>query len=356
MRLPGGKKLAWENSRQCIERVLKDGLGLQDLQIELNHDPTDLFEEEADSLSYPGVTTIYRKEIIDGYVTENNKTTKLKRFGLRCSGKWEHKDSRQVLKKYVWINEEEAVAQGAVVGRPADNHDLSESLVMAPIGMKEDQLQVFLEACNVDTSSFGQENARTLEGYSRELMMGESALMRDAEGGAVRLVDIVVLKIVDPLTSRILVQSRQKYPDGTMKELNRLPGTKRRPEENHFVTAQRILSRQLHIDANLIHFKKDFDFYEQEALSVNYPGLRSVYRKCVITAFAQMPESSKEVSQEVCFRAEILHGHCATEARCPFIEQMFVCTLTESPGATDIEITNSESLIFEGDEEASPVA
>jgi hypothetical protein len=66
--------------------------------------------------------------------------------------------------------------------------------------------------------------------------------------------------------------------------LNRLPGAKRRPDENQFLSARRIIRRQLEIDENQVEFDIKVKNIEEEKSSSGYPGLKTVYRKRIIIA------------------------------------------------------------------------
>merc|ERR1719163_2283007 len=78
---------------------------------------------------------------------------------------------------------------------------------------------------------------------------------------------------------------------GQKETLNRLPGTKRRPDENQFVTAQRVLKRQLKMDENFASIKQDdVKVLEDDQQSLSYPGMKTLYRKRIISAeLAKVP-------------------------------------------------------------------
>merc|ERR1712050_216797 len=125
-------------------------------------------------------------------------------------------------------------------------------------------------------------------GISAELIKGESSLMQDKHGGLVRVVDVVVIKLIHPDSGKILVQTQQAFPDGHKVELKRLPGAKRRPDENQFLTVRRILKRQLKIGENHVTIDAaSVQVAEEERNSNTFPGLSTVYRKRIITAFLE---------------------------------------------------------------------
>merc|ERR1719162_642951 len=109
--------------------------------------------------------------------------------------------------------------------------------------------------------------------------------MNDPNGTLIRVVDLIIIKITNPSSGDVLVQAEQTFPDGTKNALNRLPGAKRRPDENQFLTARRVLRKQLKIDENMVRLDaKGVRYFEEEKSSPAFPGLRTVYRKRLIKA------------------------------------------------------------------------
>lgn len=156
---------------------------------------------------------------------------------------------------------------------------------MAPIGMKENQLAEFLGAHNVDIDQYGKNQSKTLKEFSTELIKGESSLIEEASGEVIRVVDLVIIKIVNSFAGDLLVQSEQTSPDGAKTVLNRLPGAKKRPDESQFLTARRILRKQLKIDENQVRLDAaNCEYFEEERSAPGFPGVRTVYRKRLITA------------------------------------------------------------------------
>merc|ERR1719454_89334 len=101
----------------------------------------------------------------------------------------------------------------------------------------------------------------------------------------IRVVDIVLIVINKQGTTDVLVESTVKHSDGTQDKLERLPGTKRRPDENFFVTAQRILKRQLKMSENCVNIDRHVRTAEDERKdSDSFPGIATLYRKRIICA------------------------------------------------------------------------
>jgi len=251
---------------------------------DVNFDYTlkEIFEEQEESPSYPGVQTVYRKEIIEGTLAgEANSYIGNKPKGAKD---WFQEDSTKNTKYFAWKTDKELQKAKVKYKAPEDGEEVS-GLVQAPIGMEEEDLRKYFESNNVDISKFGTGQAKTLKDISAEMIKGESALMQGADGSVIRVVDVVVLKLVHSVTNSILVQTEQTFPNGEKVELKRLPGAKRRPDENQFLTARRILKRQLKVEEN--HVTLDaagVQVAEEEKDSLAYPGLRTVYRKRIIKA------------------------------------------------------------------------
>jgi len=86
----------------------------------------------------------------------------------------------------------------------------------------------------------------------------------------------------NPETKETLVQTGQVWPDGKTSNQARIPGAKRRPDENQFLCARRILKRQLEIDENAVRISQEVGYIEEDRSSKSYPGLKTVYRKRII--------------------------------------------------------------------------
>lgn len=281
VRLPGTKKEPHENTRQTAERIIKDMLNVDPNLITLELVNMERHEEEAESPSYPGVTTVYRKEMVEAVVS-TTEVEKLNKMGLPNFTSFTATDTQTITKTFGWMTEKEAIANK--VRLKPEGQEAVSTLVRAPIGLGEEALKQHLTSVGIDVNRFGQANTRTIKEFSAELIKGEATLMQDPVGGLVRVVDVVLLIISRGKSAEILVQTSQIFPDGTPQTLNRLPGAKRRPDENQFLSARRILRRQLEIDENLVLLDVDVQNVEEEKSSSSYPGLKTVYRKRLIKA------------------------------------------------------------------------
>merc|ERR1712187_420934 len=144
---------------------------------------------------------------------------------------FERKDTTQgqKAKSYQWLTAAQCEKKEVKLRAPVGGEEVS-GLVQAPIGYSEEELSKFLEDNGVDPSQFGKANMKTLKEFSTELIKGEASLMRQPDGKLVRIVDIVVLWLNKEEVGDILVESEEKFQDGTKNKLDRLPATKRRPD------------------------------------------------------------------------------------------------------------------------------
>lgn len=283
VRLPGTKKEPHMNSKQTAEKIMNELLNLGDAKVKFSYNTKEVFEEQEESPSFPGVQTVYRKEIIEGEI-EGDPNQNFIGKNSKGSKDWSKVDTNSNTKYFAWMSDKDCAKAGVKYKVPEEGSEVS-GLVQAPIGLSEEELRKFFEANKIDLSKFGTGQAKSLKDISSELVKGESTLMQQQDGSIVRTVDVVVLKLIHAVTSSILVQTQQTFPDGTKASLKRLPGAKRRPDENQFLTARRVLKRQLKVEENHVTLDAtNVQVTEEEKESLAYPGLRTTYRKRIITA------------------------------------------------------------------------
>mmetsp|Transcript_73026 Transcript_73026/g.237457 ORF Transcript_73026/g.237457 Transcript_73026/m.237457 type:complete len:773 (-) Transcript_73026:133-2451(-) len=284
VRLPGTKKEPHENAKTTAQRILQDMLDIPLQSIQFDLSSAVRYEEETDSPSYPGVRTVYRKAIVDASVKEGDEAV-LKKIGLPAFSAWsvKGKDKDGNTKTFQWMTEETAQAKNVKLN--AEGAEVVSTLVRAPIGRSEDQLREQLAAAGIDVSRYGKGGkSKTLKEFSVELVRGEATLVKCAGGGLQRIVDVVMLIIENPSTGEVLVQTAHEKKDGHKTTLNRLPGAKCRPDENQFLSARRILRRQLDMNENDASIVLEVHVVEEEKPTDFYPGLKTVYRKRLIRA------------------------------------------------------------------------
>jgi len=237
-------------------------------------------EEEIESPSFPGVTSVYRKEIVEGTISISDPEL-LKKVGLPGYSGWEAADDAGNIKYFKWMTAKQA--EEKKVKLTPEKQEVS-TLVKAPIGLNEEALKQQLTKAGIDVSKYGAPGTKTLKEFAAELIKGESTLLQDHSGSTIRVVDVVVLIIKRKNGQEILVQTKQTDPAGKETTLNRLPGAKRRPDENQFLSARRIIKRQLEMDENQVVFEETVKHIEEDKPSNIYPGLKTVYRKRLICA------------------------------------------------------------------------
>merc|ERR1711920_396934 len=109
--------------------------------------------------------------------------------------------------------------------------------------------------------------------------------MQSPDGRIVRMVDVVLLKITRKGSDALLVVTKEftSTRGGVQVPMKRLPGTKRRPDENQFLAAKRVLQRQLKINENIVKLDaRKVQILEEDEDSPSFPGLRTVYRKRIM--------------------------------------------------------------------------
>lgn len=302
-RLPATLKKPHENTRQAAERLERTFLFQGKVKVKFDWAIKEVFEESEESPSYPGVQTVYHKEIIEGKIVEKIDTKKkVRKEGEEeeISGEISEELRHNMLstatiqagtgelgtktKLYKWFAEKTCREKNIQYKAPEEGKSIS-ALVHAPIGMSNEDLEQKLKAHGIDVTKFGKEpGTKTLSDLSAELIKGESVLAEDEHGQLTRIVDIVVVKLQHPLKGT-LVTVQQTHSDGTVKELKRLPGAKRRPDENQFITARRMLKKTLKVNDDHVVMKEDaVEVIEESKTSIAYPGIRALYRKRLIPA------------------------------------------------------------------------
>jgi len=277
IRLPGTKKQPHENTKQVVERIMAGFGALSDCKIVFDYSNIKAFEEETESPSYPGVPCCYRKEMVQGVIESGPP----ERF---TEAQWIQPSACETsTRTYKWMKREACDASGIVYQMP-EKWEFS-ALVQAPIGMNRAALNQFLKKNKVDVSQFGKGKAKTLKQLSDELLVGECTLIVAEGGSVIRVVEPVLLTLINSESRQVLLQTEMTHPDRTKVSLNRLPGSKRRPDENMFLTCKRIISKNLDINSNQVTFDKNSVLvFEEERMSTGYPCLKTLYRKTVVTA------------------------------------------------------------------------
>lgn len=283
-RLPASKKQPHENVNQAVKRICKQLLNLDYHDMMFNLKEQEVFDEKEDSPSYPGLLTVYHKTIVEAIPA---KPKALNELGGGVNA-FNHNDvvtKRQ--QQYQWLTEQQCTGQNVKIRAPAESGEIS-GLVPAPIVYSEDEVSKFLQTSGIDIEALLEDNPEGLKELSRELVKelvrGESTLMINADGRVLRVVDVALLYLVRSDTKQVLVQLPEHEGGGY-----RLPGGKRRPDENPFRSVQRFINKHLALDSNCVALHKDVVLVEEETVSPKFNGLVTVYRKRIIRADATAP-------------------------------------------------------------------
>lgn len=102
MQLPGAKKSNEDSREECVRRNMAK-VGMTDVQVDFDYEKTELVEEQYESPSYPGVLTLYRKEIISGAVVEEDPAV-LARIGLPEGAEWTAVDEANMKRRAQWMS------------------------------------------------------------------------------------------------------------------------------------------------------------------------------------------------------------------------------------------------------------
>eukprot|EP00928_Gymnodinium_smaydae_P013409 TRINITY_DN1488_c0_g3_i3.p1 TRINITY_DN1488_c0_g3~~TRINITY_DN1488_c0_g3_i3.p1 ORF type:complete len:171 (+),score=31.57 TRINITY_DN1488_c0_g3_i3:233-745(+) len=160
--------------------------------------------------------------------------------------------------------------------KPTVTLDVS-PLVHPPISMPEEELARYLRENRVDAQHFPG-----MDAFTSELLMGEAAFAQQPTGRLIRVVELVVVVICNPRTGALLVEAEESV-HGRRKALRRLPATKRRADENHFLAARRVLATVLRVNEMSVSLRPtDVKMIQEVRQSKNYAGLPTVYNKRIV--------------------------------------------------------------------------
>lgn len=275
--LPQGIKLAHENALQAALRLEEELLRQSDCLISWDVTNVEEYEETIDLPAYPGITTVYQKRMLKGTIKAKDQDI-LRRVGKE-SGGYSHRSSRGP-KSFQWLTLATCKEKKARTEGCESAVDFS-AMVYPPTGLQEEALQNFMRGSGIDTDTWGTGTFKTLEDFSDELTKGASTLIK-YKGQPTRLVDIVILYLHGP-DGKVLMEAEEDYK-GNVQVLNRLPAVKRRSDEHQFNAARRAITQYLKLDDNgVIIDEKDVRLLEEVQESKAYPGLKTIYRKRLIT-------------------------------------------------------------------------
>uniref|UniRef100_A0A7S2P3M1 Protein kinase domain-containing protein n=1 Tax=Zooxanthella nutricula TaxID=1333877 RepID=A0A7S2P3M1_9DINO len=294
-RLPGAKRAPHENARMATQRIVTSMLNMQDGDVSFDFAQTRVFEKREESASYPGVQTVYRTELVQGYLDSDVSRPEF-------ADEFRVEDARGLTRAFAWWAAARCDEEG-VIPAPAEEDDFS-SLVPVPVGLDEAALAGCLASAGVDPAQYGRDKARSLQELAAELVKGECSLRHQPDGGLLRIVDVILLRLKKAETSELLVDVSDTLPDGSVVQRRCLPGGKRRLDENEFLAAQRILTTCMRIDSNCVTWDpQSLQLPEAQVESPSYPGLRTLYRKRIISAEVHAQGRSDEAQRRLAQQA-----------------------------------------------------
>lgn len=145
-------------------------------------------------------------------------------------------------------------------------------------------LAAWLHTHQIDTTTWGQGAAKTVEDLWRETQQAESALYPEAPLRRVQVVELFI-----EMAGRQLIEAEQRLVSGQVRRRNQPPSEKMLPGEDPIATARRCLAEELAItDAAQIHFPPQ-QIHERQLLveSASYPGLVTQFTFYRVTAQVQ---------------------------------------------------------------------
>eukprot|EP00811_Abedinium_folium_P035980 NODE_872_length_2723_cov_15.424114.p1 GENE.NODE_872_length_2723_cov_15.424114~~NODE_872_length_2723_cov_15.424114.p1 ORF type:complete len:825 (+),score=208.20 NODE_872_length_2723_cov_15.424114:359-2476(+) len=279
--LPGGKKEPFENTVQVALRVLAERMDLTANDVVLNFRHAETFEREEQSASYPGVRTVYNVEVVPGrFITTNPEI--LKKVGITAEGATKYScTSKQVTRSYEWWTEPQCTSASVKLRAPVEEVHVS-ALVLPTVAIDQAQLEDMLATARVDVSRFGKHGAKSVQEFFDELLSGEASLERAEDNTLRRNVDLVTLHLVSPDNEGMNLAEVGDVRNGKASTFNRLPATKRRPGENYFLAAQRIM-KNMGINPNFITIHRErLKTIEEHRDSKGYPGIETYYTKHIV--------------------------------------------------------------------------
>jgi len=223
---------------------------------------------------------VYRKETVTG-IRVGIDPAILGR--LTATSGFRVEDANKYKRSYLWFSAAECRDKRVRMQATTPTGDFS-ALVYPPIGLEEHELNKYLAESRIDTSQWGTGLYKSLAEFSEELVKGEATLSKHSDGRPIRVVEIVVLKILEQTTGQILVEVEEANK-GIALALRRLPAIKRRADEHHFWAARRLISMMMPLSDKYIDLDPaSIKVTEEEQESTSYFGLRTLYRKRFMAA------------------------------------------------------------------------
>lgn len=260
---------------ETLQRLVKERLKIANCKVQVDFTKKETYEEDTSSPSYPGIRTVYRTEIFEGTITNEGATPSAAHTAT---------DSKGYQRTYQWMTEAECMGRDIKL-KIGETKDFS-ALVHAPVSPNEEEIKAQLKGNGVNWDSWEPAKFQLL---TEELAKGEASLVK-LQDKLLRIVDIVVVKVMKE--SSVLAETEGEDSTGKITTLNWLPAIKRRPDENMFLAAKRCVTTYMWIDENAVIFNTTSVLIaDEEKESATFPGLKSLYRKRIVTADVVSDES-----------------------------------------------------------------
>eukprot|EP00746_Dinoflagellata_sp_MGD_P038489 gnl/MRDRNA2_/MRDRNA2_192579_c0_seq1.p1 gnl/MRDRNA2_/MRDRNA2_192579_c0~~gnl/MRDRNA2_/MRDRNA2_192579_c0_seq1.p1 ORF type:complete len:415 (+),score=68.45 gnl/MRDRNA2_/MRDRNA2_192579_c0_seq1:169-1245(+) len=290
--LPGMLRRPHEDCRATAKRVLSDELNIPPevvaSVVEFEICEEEHLDEEHESTSYPGIRSIYQKHFIDCFFETHDKKIK-GLIGLPSHSDFNTKKEKVQL-EWSWWTLEECKRKKVVVQGEKPEYASEKSPFARQEGTWTEQVLVdLLKSKNIPIDQYGKGEAKSIKEFLEELEQGLSYIMRSRDR-ILRVVDLVTVRI-HAQDGSLLVETQENFQDGRNRKRNILPGRKRRPTEDAWQTAKRILF-EVNLDPSNIDIVLGNETWDEKESST-YPNIKTVYRKHVMDAF--MPADERDV-------------------------------------------------------------
>merc|ERR1719330_1289079 len=120
--LPGSVQYPQENFLQAAERLRSELLGIPSKTITWDINASEAFEEKENSPQYPGIETVYRKEIMVGTISATDART-LNKLGLSGQFRFDN-SSGGVTRTFEWLDEK-TCKEKRITTKARKDHDFS---------------------------------------------------------------------------------------------------------------------------------------------------------------------------------------------------------------------------------------
>ncbi|RMG95269.1 MAG: NUDIX hydrolase [Chloroflexi bacterium] len=168
------------------------------------------------------------------------------------------------------------------------------------------QLNDWLLAKGVDTSSWGKNGSKTVTHLWQEYTRGEVSFQ---DSPPLRRVNVVQLNI--RRDNQVLIEAAQEFCDGRLRHRNQPPSEKMKPGESYIDAALRCCQEELGVSPERVQIIPDtHKIIDVETESISYPGLKTQYTFHIVDAtIKNLPESAFWKENEVKDKGDPIRRH-----------------------------------------------